>query len=107
MPLYEYECSKCHERFEVLQKFSDEPVQACIHCGGPVDPLFSSSSIRFKGTGWYITDYARKSSPGSASGDDGKGKEDQKPATASEETKETKTDETPAKSAPSPNKEKE
>lgn len=60
MPLYEYECEKDGSRFEVIQKFSDEPVTICPDCGGKVRRLISSPAIQFKGSGWYITDYARK-----------------------------------------------
>jgi putative FmdB family regulatory protein len=62
MPLYEYQCDKCTHRFEVIQKFSDAPIEVCPKCGGPVMKLLSSPAIQFKGTGWYITDYARKGS---------------------------------------------
>ncbi|MGH9409015.1 MAG: FmdB family zinc ribbon protein [Vicinamibacterales bacterium] len=63
MPLYEYECESCGRRFERIQKYSDPPVDVCAHCGkGPVRKLISSPAIQFKGTGWYVTDYARKSS---------------------------------------------
>ena len=64
MPLYEYQCESCHHRFEKIQKsFSDPPVETCPKCGnGPVRKLISSPAIQFKGTGWYITDYAKKSS---------------------------------------------
>ena len=60
MPLYEYQCDKCAHRFEVIQKFSDPPIDVCPKCGGQVKKLLSSPAIQFKGTGWYITDYARK-----------------------------------------------
>lgn len=70
MPLYEYECEACGQRFEVIQKFSDPPVELCRACGGPVHKLLSSPAIQFKGSGWYITDYARKGS-GGASGSSG------------------------------------
>jgi putative FmdB family regulatory protein len=61
MPLYEYECGACGLRFEIIQKFSDEPVTVCNKCGkGPVHKLLSAPAIQFKGSGWYITDYARK-----------------------------------------------
>jgi putative FmdB family regulatory protein len=61
VPLYEYECDACGRRFEVIQKFSDAPVDVCKECGkGPVRRLFSSPAIQFKGSGWYITDYAKK-----------------------------------------------
>jgi putative FmdB family regulatory protein len=62
MPLYEYECEQCGDRFELIRKFSDPPLDACPKCGGPVRKLFSSPAIQFKGSGWYITDYAKKSS---------------------------------------------
>ena len=62
MPLYEYECEACHQRFEKIQKFSDPPIDVCEKCGkGPVKKLLSSPAIQFKGSGWYITDYAKKS----------------------------------------------
>ena len=60
MPLYEYQCDQCAHRFEVIQKFSDPPIEVCPKCGGPVKKLLSSPAIQFKGSGWYITDYARK-----------------------------------------------
>src|SRR5688572_33419608 len=62
MPLYEYQCESCDVRFERIQKFSDPPVEVCPSCGGAVKKLFSSPAIQFKGSGWYITDYAKKSS---------------------------------------------
>jgi len=62
MPLYEYQCDACQHRFEKIQKFSDPPVDVCPNCGkGPVKKLLSSPAIQFKGTGWYVTDYAKKS----------------------------------------------
>lgn len=61
MPLYEYQCDSCDERFERIQKFSDPPVEVCPSCGGTVKKLLSSPAIQFKGSGWYITDYAKKS----------------------------------------------
>ena len=65
MPLYEYQCDACAHRFEVIQKFSDAPVDVCPKCGGAVKKLLSSPAIQFKGTGWYITDYARSGSTAS------------------------------------------
>src|SRR5215467_2184932 len=68
MPLYEYECNACGCRFEVIQKFSDDPIDVCRECGkGPVRKLLSSPAIQFKGTGWYITDYAQKGKSDSSS----------------------------------------
>ena len=61
MPLYEYQCDACENRFERIQKFSDPHIDVCPTCGGPVRKLLSSPAIQFKGTGWYITDYAKKS----------------------------------------------
>jgi len=68
VPLYEYQCPRCG-RFELIQKFSDEPLKKCPTCGSEVQKLLSAPAIQFKGTGWYITDYARKSE-----GKGGKGK---------------------------------
>ena len=66
MPIYEYECEACGNRFELIQKFSDPPVEICPKCGQPkVRKLLSSPAIQFKGSGWYITDYARKGGEGS------------------------------------------
>jgi putative FmdB family regulatory protein len=97
MPLYEYECERCGKRLEVIQKFSDEPLTVCGECGGPVHRLLSSPAVQFKGTGWYVTDYARKPAPAASSPSDGTAKEGEKPATPpTETTKEAK----PAESAP-------
>ncbi len=76
MPLYEYRCDACGHRFEVIQKFSDPPPDACVKCGkGPMERLQSSPAIQFKGTGWYITDYAQKGkSSGETSGGSAEGK---------------------------------
>ena len=68
MPLYEYECDKCGQRFERIQKFSDPLVEVCPHCEGPVRKLISSPAIQFKGTGWYVTDYGRKGQGGEEAG---------------------------------------
>lgn len=62
MPLYEYQCEKCGATIEKIQKFSDAPLKKCEKCGGRIERLVSSSTIQFKGSGWYVTDYARKSS---------------------------------------------
>ena len=64
MPLYEYQCDSCGHRFERIRKFSDPPLDVCPECGkGPVTKLLSSPAIQFKGSGFYITDYAKKNSP--------------------------------------------
>jgi putative FmdB family regulatory protein len=63
LPLYEYQCKVCAHRFEVIQKFSDKPVNKCPKCGKQVVRLLSSPAVQFKGTGWYVTDYAKRSGP--------------------------------------------
>jgi putative FmdB family regulatory protein len=65
MPLYEYECDACGRRFERIQKFSDPLATVCPTCGGAVRKLFSSPAIKFKGSGFYITDYAKSGASGS------------------------------------------
>ena len=60
MPIYEYECTECAHRTEVLQRMADAPLSACPECGGAVKRLISAPAFQFKGTGWYVTDYARK-----------------------------------------------
>lgn len=103
MPLYEYECDACGGRFEVIQKFS-ETTEQCRRCGkGPVRRLTSSPAIQFKGTGWYVTDYAQKgktgdSSSGSSSSSEKKS-ETAKPdsATTSSDTKSSTTASTTSK----------
>jgi len=71
MPLYEYQCKKCHHRFERIQKFSDPHVKKCPDCGGPVEQVVSAPAVQFKGSGWYVTDYAKKSSSGASSSGNG------------------------------------
>ena len=94
MPLYEYQCKKCKHTFEKIQKFSDPEIKKCPECGGPVEKLLSAPAVQFKGTGWYVTDYA-KSGAGSGS----KSAKDDSPAeSASTETKAEKSeDKKPAK----------
>lgn len=71
MPIYEYRCSKCGEIFEAFQKINDNPLTACKFCHGRVERLISQSSFQLKGSGWYLTDYAKKSAPPSGSADSG------------------------------------
>lgn len=61
MPIYEYVCKKCHHKFEKIQKFSDAKIKKCPECGGPVEQAIHAPAVQFKGTGWYVTDYAKKS----------------------------------------------
>jgi putative FmdB family regulatory protein len=60
MPLYEYQCTKCGERTEIIQKLSDPPYSHCPKCGGDMKKLLSPPAIQFKGSGFYKTDYASK-----------------------------------------------
>ena len=92
MPMYEYKCDSCGELFEVIQKFTDEPLREHPGCGGPVHRLISPPALQFKGSGWYVTDYGRN------------GSGDKKSKSDSGTTKsETKKDE-PAKTTSSPAK---
>jgi len=79
--LYEYQCQACKERLEVLQKWSDPPLTICPHCGGELKKLPSSPAVQFKGSGWYVTDYAGK---GQAAKKEEGAKPDEKPAKAAE-----------------------
>ncbi len=111
MPLYEYECKKCGRRMEKIRKFSDPPLTKCESCGGKLEQLLSSPAIRFKGSGWYINDYAKKSpaptsdsSGDSSSSSDKKEKAEAKAETKSEgksEAKESSKPSEPAKTSPS------
>jgi putative FmdB family regulatory protein len=74
MPLYEYECSLCGHRFELIQRFADPPADTCVACGqGPVHKLLSAPAVHFKGTGWYVTDYAKKTGASAVKTDAGPG----------------------------------
>ena len=72
MPLYEYQCEACGNRFERIRKFSDPPLEEpCPTCGGPIRKLISSPAIQFKGKGWYVTDYAKSGSSDSSKSESG------------------------------------
>jgi putative FmdB family regulatory protein len=86
VPLYEYECTRCHKRVEKIQSFSAEPLRECPHCGGELEKLISAPAIQFKGSGWYVTDYAKSGSSA--------------PAKESKPAAETKSDSTAAPAAP-------
>ena len=66
MPLYEYQCQKCGHRFEKIQKFSDPMLKKCPECGGKIEQMISAPAIQFKGSGWYVNDYAKKPAPASS-----------------------------------------
>ena len=88
MPLYEYECTKCGHRFEVIQKHSKSPASRCPKCKGKVRKLLSAPAIHFKGSGWYVTDYGGK----------GKSKDKDKPADTAKQADEGKPADKPAES---------
>ena len=93
MPLYEYECESCQNRFEKIVKYSDPPIEICPKCGkGPVRKLFSSPAIQFKGSGWYITDYAKKSSTDSGQSGGGSSSSSEKSDKSESSSKSDKSD---------------
>jgi len=95
MPLYEYRCSECGKVFEVIQKFSDAPLEVHEGCGGKLERLVSASAFQFKGSGWYVTDYAKSSSKSESTKSEGK------PAETKTESKpaQTKTESKPSTSS--------
>ena len=97
MPLYEYQCKKCHHRFERIVKFSDKPMKKCPDCGGQVEQMISAPAVQFKGSGWYVTDYAKKGSGTSASSSDSDSSttDTAKDSKDSKDSKETKKEEKP------------
>jgi putative FmdB family regulatory protein len=98
MPLYEYECQKCGHRFEEIRKFSDKELKKCPQCGGALEQLISAPAVQFKGSGWYVTDYAKKGSASASSSPSSEGdsaSKDTKDAKDSKDTKESKTDTKP------------
>jgi putative FmdB family regulatory protein len=111
MPLYEYRCDACGETFEVIQKFSDPHTDVCRKCGkGPVHRLQSSPAFQFKGSGWYVTDYAQKGKSSESSTTSGASKDSSKatktetaasPATETSKA-DTKTETKPAAPAAKP-----
>ena len=80
MPIYEYVCESCQDRFEVQQRMSDPPLAACVKCGAAVKRVISASAIMFKGSGWYVTDYSEKMKPPAGAESDVKPAGDAKPA---------------------------
>lgn len=92
MPLYEYQCTQCGERTEILQKISDPPYTHCPKCGGAVKKLLSSPAIQFKGSGFYKTDYASTSSSSKGSDKGSDAKSESKSESKSEGKAETKSE---------------
>jgi putative FmdB family regulatory protein len=107
MPLYEYECDACGGRFEVIQKFS-ETTEECRRCGkGPVRRLMSPPAIQFKGSGWYITDYAQKGKSGGEASSGGSDSSSEKKADAAKgdsPSKSTDTSTATSSTTPPPSK---
>jgi putative FmdB family regulatory protein len=104
MPMYEYKCAKCGEVFELIQKFSDEPLHEHPGCGGGVEKLVSAAALKFKGSGWYVNDYGRNGSSGK---ENRKDKENQKenhkekaPAASSDTNKSEKAETSKPAAAP-------
>ena len=101
MPNYEYLCKNCGHRFEQIRKFSDKQLRKCPECGGVIEQVISAPAVQFKGSGWYVTDYAKKgasagSSASSSEGDSGtKEAKDSKDTKDAKDTKETKKDDKP------------
>jgi putative FmdB family regulatory protein len=102
MPNYEYLCKNCGHRFEQIRKFSDKPLRKCPECGGVIEQVISAPAVQFKGSGWYVTDYAKKgagsagSSSSSSEGDSGtKETKDSKDTKDAKDTKDTKKDDKP------------
>jgi putative FmdB family regulatory protein len=103
MPIYEYTCSKCKKRIEVIQKMSDEPLKTHKGCGGKLTKEISAAGFQFKGTGWYVTDYAKKAEPQKeAKAESGDGKPETKKAETTPSSGESSTEkkaDKPAKAA--------
>src|SRR5260370_17268941 len=92
MPNYEYLCKNCGHRFEQIRKFSDKPLRKCPECGGVIEQVISAPAVQFKGSGWYVTDYAKKGagSAGSSSSTSSEGDSGAKEARESKDTKDAK-----------------
>jgi putative FmdB family regulatory protein len=102
MPLYEYACHRCGKTFEIIQKFSDAPLTVHEECGGDVERLISAPTFQFKGTGWYVTDYAKSGKSG-ANGKNGKN-ESKSSEPAKTESKTDSKPSTPSSSSPTTTK---
>ena len=105
MPLYEYQCEKCGGQFEVMQKFSDVPLSVHEACGGSVHRLLSAPALQFKGSGWYVTDYAKSGKQSNGSSDKGESSSDSK-ASSSESGTSTEKAATSSEKKPASSTEK-
>ena len=107
MPLYEYKCVKCGHRFEKIESVSASETKKCPKCGARAERMASAPAIQFKGSGWYVTDYAGKNSaatPSEGSGDSSAKSEDKSAEKSADSKKETKTESKPAAASESSNK---
>lgn len=86
MPLYEYQCTKCHKRTEKIEAVAGPHLRKCPHCGGKVERLQSAPAIQFKGSGWYVTDYAGKKSDGDSAPSEKSGSKETSKETASKDS---------------------
>lgn len=98
MPLYEYQCAKCGHRFEKIQKFSDKLIKKCPECGGRVEQVISAPAVQFKGSGWYVTDYAKNSARAAASDGNKDSKNEDKSKAENAPTGESSSKESPGTS---------
>ena len=97
MPIYEYECRKCRAHTEAFQKVTDKPLTKCPTCGGRLDKRISAPAIQFKGSGWYVTDYAGKATKGESSESEAKTDKSEKPdKKATKESSPAKKNEKPS-----------
>jgi putative FmdB family regulatory protein len=97
MPIYEYECRKCKAHTEAFQKVTDKPLTKCLKCGGRLDKRISAPAIQFKGSGWYVTDYAGKATKGEKSESDAKTESSEKTDKTEKTDKKTTKESSPAK----------
>jgi putative FmdB family regulatory protein len=101
MPLYEYKCDNCGDVFELIQRFSDEPLTVHEKCGGPVHRLISTSALQFKGSGWYVNDYAKAGKgPNGSTKSEGDSKSDSKSESKSDSKSDSKPGSSESKSSP-------
>lgn len=93
MPIYEYKCLKCGSVLEALQKVSDKPLKKCPKCKGPIKKVISPPALQFKGTGWYVTDYAQKKKPEKETETEAKTKQEKKDSTQKKKSSSPRTSE--------------
>jgi putative FmdB family regulatory protein len=96
VPLYEYECAKCRHRFEKIERVDAPTTKKCPECGARASRLPSAPAIQFKGSGWYVTDYAGKNSAAAATEEKSSEKSSEKPSDSATEKPSEKTDKKPA-----------